>query len=151
MNAIPFLVLSCSFIDVLNPTIENIIDKSSQIIESDYKLFRIYDEKYKILELEQVSFLGHGVKFIAYAKDSIGTLSSILIYANDEGDLLSDLAKTFGHWNSISSLEAGILSRNEVRLVSQSYGWKKETCTMLVEIYGESKPARIWITKKNIK
>lgn len=121
------------FMDRIKPDVNMIIGSSSPLsrdFHSEDRQYLTYEETRKVDNPESYQFLEKPVKFFAFAQDSAGKISSVVLYIEYSDSLISLLQKEFGQFYSTS--ETTGTGTNGQKFNYETVSWKIGNSVMLV-------------------
>lgn len=111
------------FIRPISPTLTP-TEKISLVTQEDHRRFLIYDQTHKIDHPESFHFFQRQIKFIAIVPDSAGVISSLVLYAEDDGSLMHSLMNEFGKPDSFSEVTGTFMGVENNKFRYESIIWE---------------------------
>lgn len=137
------------FIDRIQP--DSLIQKSYVLLDrKDREKYIVYNERYKVSDPGKFTFLNFRVEFLAFEKDSLNDISSVMLYFNTTEDVMESFKKEFGTPTSDFSVR-GEFNKAESPYQYTSYAWTETNYVMLMSVVTSSPKEnliRVWIKKR---
>lgn len=105
------------FMDLFSPDIKTSFDNRVKLDEEDKWSNRVFhNERYKIPNPGDYSFLGYPIEFLAYRVNETKGIESITFFVEDHPEFTDNLLKTLGEPLWISSVTADFMGEDQLSL-----------------------------------
>lgn len=132
------------------------LDSVGLLVKTDYETYLIYEETHKVYNPEAYKFLNQTINFMAFKRDSMNVVSSMVLYIKHSTNLFEILKREFGNPTSTFSLSGEIQASSSEQMKYESIAWKQDGYIMMVALapdtlggYDSRTRAltRVWIKK----